>query len=299
MSISKDIGGEIYMATNTKTGLRYIGQTTLKYPCGRRGGAKARWVTHCRNATSGSNECRALVEAIREYGKDAFVLEVLLQCDQDQLDNYERKFIKVYNTLHPYGYNLESGGSGCKKMSRQSREIISSRCRFRYTTVPDKEKIFAAMEEAGISAMPFGFHYSHNTKTGYEGFVVNFEGKKKRAFTAKGRTLSEKLKQALTFASLVQKNDKEQLELFDKEIIKQTSILIKNAKKPTEPRVLEAMKNIGVSEIPLYTRYEKRHQRFYVKPPNETCRYFKKHDPEESLRQSIEYISRWQQRESV
>jgi hypothetical protein len=49
---------------------------------------------------------------------------------------------------------------------------------------------------------------------------------------------------------------------------------------------------LNLSEIPMYIRYEKRNQRFYVKPPNELCHYFKKYDPEESLKQSIEYMNK-------
>lgn len=77
------------------------------------------------------------------------------------------------------------------------------------------------------------------------------------------------------------------------------SILIQKSKKSKEPLVIEAMKNIGINELPMYIRYEKRNRRFYVKIPNQKACYFKKYNPEVSLKEAIEYINRWQQRESV
>jgi hypothetical protein len=292
-----DVGGEIYLINNIKNNKKYIGQTTLQYSGGRKGGGLKRWKKHLNNARTGSNECRALVNAIRKYGQENFTIEILVQCNKDQLDYYERKFIYFYDSLHPNGYNLESGGSGCKIMSLESRELISSKSRFRYMSKLDKKKVLSIMEELKIESLPMGICYTHDNNSGYEGFVVS--GVKKRAFIAKGRTLSEKLIQALTYYKLIKENDIEQLEIFNKNIVKESSILIKNSKKSLDLRVLEAMKNIGISEIPMYIRYEKRNQRFYVKPPNELCHYFKKYDPEESLKQSIEYMNKWQQRESV
>ena len=133
-----NVGGEIYLITNIKNGKKYIGQAT-KYKNGRKGGGFSRWKTHLRNAKNGSNDCRSLVNAIRKYGKENFTLEILLECQKEQLDYYEKKFIRVYNSLHPNGYNLDSGGSGCKKMSLESRKLISEKSRFRYISEVDKE----------------------------------------------------------------------------------------------------------------------------------------------------------------
>jgi hypothetical protein len=58
------------------------------------------------------------------------------------------------------------------------------------------------------------------------------------------------------------------------------------------------MNKIGISTLPMYVRYELRNSRFYVNFPNKGCKYFKKNDPDVSLKEAIEYVNQ-QQRESV
>ena len=48
--------------------------------------------------------------AIRKYGKENFVIEVLEECSLEELDDKEKYYIKKYNTISPNGYNILSGG---------------------------------------------------------------------------------------------------------------------------------------------------------------------------------------------
>lgn len=53
-----------------------------------------------------------LENAIRKHGADAFTHETLLIINENLLDYYETKFIEMFNTKTPYGYNLRDGGDG-------------------------------------------------------------------------------------------------------------------------------------------------------------------------------------------
>jgi len=75
---------------------QYIGQTRQKF--------EIRLVQHksCKDDT-------LIARAFNKY-KDDFKTEILLEINNSLLDEYEIKFINVYNTLTPFGYNSRSGG---------------------------------------------------------------------------------------------------------------------------------------------------------------------------------------------
>ena len=90
--------GEIYIATNTVTGRRYVGQT--KYH------TSYRWNQHLQESRLGKSQSY-LHRAIRKYGEDAFVVRrVLKNIPDDALDRLEIMCIQRYNTLIPNGYNM-------------------------------------------------------------------------------------------------------------------------------------------------------------------------------------------------
>jgi group I intron endonuclease len=89
--------GYIYCITSP-SGKRYIGQTERNY--------EKRWNEHCKCLKS----CIILENAIQKYGKENMKFEVLLMINNEYLDEYESKFIDLYNTLEPHGYNIRTGG---------------------------------------------------------------------------------------------------------------------------------------------------------------------------------------------
>lgn len=93
----------------------YIGQTTTSL--------EKRWSQHvyCALHKKGNSSCRALSNAIEKYGKDAFKVEVLLECQDEELDNFEVEYIAKYNSLCPNGYNIRTGGKAGKHCD-ESRE---------------------------------------------------------------------------------------------------------------------------------------------------------------------------------
>lgn len=106
----------IYRVKNKENNKVYIGQT-IRSIC-------ERWNGHCSSAKRGANNL--FHNAISKYGKDAFIVEELAKADnQDQLDQLEKFYIEINNSLHPNGYNLKTGGSNGVIYSDESKEKMS------------------------------------------------------------------------------------------------------------------------------------------------------------------------------
>lgn len=112
--------GIIYMLTSpSKKKKKYIGQTIRKF--------SDRWSQHQSVAKNNSNDlCMAIHNAINKYGADNFKIEILLEVNDELLDFYEVKFINLYDTLYPNGYNLTNGGRLNHTYSPESRLKMST-----------------------------------------------------------------------------------------------------------------------------------------------------------------------------
>lgn len=95
--------GVVYLRRNEINGMMYVGQTkNLK---------RRQWDwSHLEKKYSND-----ILDAAREeYGTENFSFTILSECDtQDELDRWERHYIKIYRTRYPNGYNLCDGGKGC------------------------------------------------------------------------------------------------------------------------------------------------------------------------------------------
>ena len=96
----------IYKATNKHNGKCYIGQT--------RQTLAQRRESHLAAAGNFPKKGRYFQWALREFGEDAFVWEVLCRCTTaKELDKREREFIRQHGSDDPdRGYNLAQGGGG-------------------------------------------------------------------------------------------------------------------------------------------------------------------------------------------
>ena len=66
----------------------------------------------CQHKTK-SSRCTALKNAINKYGWAEMKREIVEEnIPEDQLDQREKYWIKMYNTIAPHGYNLTEGGEG-------------------------------------------------------------------------------------------------------------------------------------------------------------------------------------------
>lgn len=146
--------GDIYKITCDKTNKNYIGQAVHYLACGKKWGYLGRWNNHvvkALNYTPGvyKASCRALDSAIRKYGKEHFIVEVIKKCDdENELNYWEQYYIKEYNTIAPNGYNLTSGGSSHRK-SESTKKLMSEIMKIKgghSQTDDTKKKISASLK---------------------------------------------------------------------------------------------------------------------------------------------------------
>ena len=93
--------GIIYKLTSP-SGKIYIGQTTRTL--------EARYREHCCGY-----EKSIISSAIKKYGSDNIIREIIYECNNNELDENEIKYIKHYSSLEPNGYNIKTGGSSGNK----------------------------------------------------------------------------------------------------------------------------------------------------------------------------------------
>lgn len=113
MIMSKICG--IYKITNNINGMEYYGQSK---------DCLNRWSSH---KVPSQNE--ALIDkVIKEFGVENFTFKIEKECLPEELDYYEKDFIKKNNSLWPNGYNRLGGGKGgfdvCDDTKKRFRERI-------------------------------------------------------------------------------------------------------------------------------------------------------------------------------
>ena len=108
--------GVIYVRPNRINGKKYVGQATnLKE-------RQRKWT-----CLSEKYAGTAINNARIKYGIEAFDFEILKECEDEELDYWEKYYIKELNTKIPYGYNMTDGGggkNGCP-VSEETRKKIS------------------------------------------------------------------------------------------------------------------------------------------------------------------------------
>lgn len=72
-----------------------------------------------------SNKNELLYKAKEKYGKENFLLEIIEKnIQENDIDEKERYYIKLYNSLAPNGYNLSIGGISNKGMSDRGKQKL-------------------------------------------------------------------------------------------------------------------------------------------------------------------------------
>lgn len=115
----------IYVIRNKTNGKVYIGQTIQ--------GLARRQSEHKYRFALGERDHK-LYEAFRKHGFENFEFDVLLNCNSDELDNWERFFIAAANSYNR-GYNMTCGGDG---VSVETRAKLSAILKGRKVTWIDK-----------------------------------------------------------------------------------------------------------------------------------------------------------------
>jgi group I intron endonuclease len=148
---------DIYKITCTTNNKVYIGQTVKVYNNGLKAGYKNRWLAHISDSVSKANRCRKLNCAINKYGKEAFEVTLLLDCEQEFADFHESNFIKIYDSINN-GYNLQSGGNKNSKASDETR-VLMSKVKIGKTTRPHTDETRKRISETLTSMTP---RYGHD-----------------------------------------------------------------------------------------------------------------------------------------
>ena len=120
---------EIYKIVNLSNNKIYVGQAVshiLNHKKYRPYGHEGRFRCHISEAFSTKkNQSHYLNNAIRKYGVEDFVVELIECCEIDDADERETHYITEFNSLYPNGYNLKNGGKVFTH-SNESKKRVSN-----------------------------------------------------------------------------------------------------------------------------------------------------------------------------
>ena len=120
---------EIYKITNLTTDKCYVGQAVshiLNHKRYRPYGHEGRFRCHVSEAfSSKKNQCHYLNNAIKKYGVEDFVVELIECCELSDANDREIHYIKQFDSLFPNGYNLKNGGSVFTHTDESKKRVSS------------------------------------------------------------------------------------------------------------------------------------------------------------------------------
>lgn len=120
---------EIYKIVNLSNNKIYVGQAVshiLNHKKYRPYGHEGRFRCHISEVFSTKkNQSHYLNNAIRKYGVEDFVVEIIECCEIKDADERETHYIKEFNSLYPNGYNLKNGGKVFTH-SNESKKRVSN-----------------------------------------------------------------------------------------------------------------------------------------------------------------------------
>lgn len=138
---------------------KYVGQTLQD-------DIKKRWNKHKQVNKSFIGTC--LYNAYKKYGIENFQFKIVCICFDEDTNKYEEEYIKKYNTLHPFGYNMINGGNN-RKFTPILKNIISAKLSGinhpnygKQLKEETKQKLSIAL--TGIKNPNFGKSFSDETK---------------------------------------------------------------------------------------------------------------------------------------
>ena len=125
----KDIICGIYSIENVVNHKKYIGQSI---------NIKSRWCKHKVDLNNGSHDNDYLQKSWNKYGENNFEFEILEECSEEELNEKERYYIDLYNTMNrDYGYNLKSGGQDKNYVTEYVKNKISESNKKYYEEHPE------------------------------------------------------------------------------------------------------------------------------------------------------------------
>lgn len=241
---------KIYTATNKINNKKYIGQTIKSI--------KKRAMSHFCDAKNNSNFY--FHNAIRKYGKDNFLFEVIEYCKNSDIANEREKYwIEYYKSNNKdFGYNTCAGGTGTtghtlskearlklsilnkgKKLSEETKKKIGLAGKGRRHTEETKRKISLLKKGIPQKGRKWTSQQREKLMKSMIGRKISAESKLKMSIAASGRKCKEETKRKISDA---QKNHKvsnetrekianSKLKNFDKNMLLSMYIKLKIIKK--------------------------------------------------------------------
>ena len=186
--------GYIYLTTDTTNGMQYVGQ-------------------HHYNKEELDSNYHGSGHIIRQIYKkrpETLKEEYIKTCySEEEMNNDEKYYIKLYDTLWPNGYNLEEGGRGGVPSEETRRKLSETHKGLqagekhpmfgKHHSDESKNKI--SESQSGEKNHFFGKHHSEETKQkmrdAHKGKSLSEETKIKLSLANKGKHHSEESKQKM------------------------------------------------------------------------------------------------------
>lgn len=191
--------GYVYKITNTINNKVYIG-ISIHEP------EKSRIRDHLCGRGN-----RLVAQAIKKYGKDAFTYEILEANVFDEfLPDLEVAYIANYNTVHPHGYNLTSGGDHATHSAETRRKISEAMSGEKNPNfgkpMSDEQRKKISESMIGQKRKPLSAETRRKISESNKGKTMSAEVRRKMSEAQKGKSLSVETRRKISEAREGEKN---------------------------------------------------------------------------------------------
>lgn len=179
----------IYLATNLINGKKYVGQTVRSL--------SVRIIEHKNEKTT------AFSRALRKYGLQSFTFAIIDHSDSiETLNEKEKYWIRIHNSLSPHGYNIAIGGKNHAGYTRSAEAIEKTR----QTMIGRKH---SAETKLKMRLAALGKPKSDAMKEKLRNRTVSQETKNKISKSLTGRKLSNELVERIRIGHIGHRHSEE------------------------------------------------------------------------------------------
>ena len=165
---------------------------------------------HCKNQTK-------LYNSLNKYGYDNHKFEVLIECNESELNNLEKYYVDLFNTFNSkFGLNLKDGGGHKGKHSDETKIKIGNASKNRFhskesklkNSLKHKGKLMSEETKLKMSLRLIGNTFNlgkkasikarQNMSLSAKGKIKSDETKLKMSLSKKGKIFSEEHKRKLS-----------------------------------------------------------------------------------------------------
>jgi group I intron endonuclease len=137
----------------------YIGQTTKSLK------------ERAKNNGNGYKNCSVFYNAILKYGFKNFKIEILGEFKIEFLDNKEKYYINLFNSLVPFGYNIYEGGASYYDKRKRTTPIKQYNLQGEF--IRDYNSLIEAAEDNKTSYQAISAVLNHKRKS-HKGFIYKY-----------------------------------------------------------------------------------------------------------------------------